>query len=192
MFTSLGRNFVRHRNTIVPISSPLRRFCVAGSTDALSPNVDDREAILKDFDEPAIRSELNKLREVENDIKSALDSRTTPIDWDSWRKEIAYPDFVDEVKEIYDSVPPLDVEEHKEKARKKVDEVFDPIISQYEALSKEAEAETIELEKKMDEVTFLRDNIQNLSVEEFLEKYPAVRKSLEDDIKNNRWFVDSN
>lgn len=191
MLASLAHSLVRRHNVIAPISAPLRRICTTTNSNAISANVDDHEAILQDFDEPAIRTELNKLREVETDLKNTLDAKSAPVDWEHWRKEIAYPGLVDEVKEIFDAMPPIDIEEQKEKAEKQVNDVFDPIIAHYETLSKEAEAEVAELEKKLDEVTFLRDNISNLSVQEFLEKYPAVKKALEDDIKNNRWFVDS-
>lgn len=191
MFSSLVRSLVRRRSAVAPIASPLRQFSALSTTDALSPKVEDRESILEVFDDPSVRAELNKLREIESDLKNTLDAETAPIDWEHWAKQITYPHLVDEIKEIYESTPDPDIEHHMEIAKKKVNEIFDPMIAEYEALAKESESGTAELEKKLEEVTFLKNNFRNLSVEEFLEKYPAFRKSIEEDIKNNRWFVDS-
>lgn len=189
MFSSLARHIARNHSRITA-QTTLRHFCAASNAGNVVTTTSEHDAILADFDNAGIRTELNKLRELETDLMSTLDEKTVPIDWDHWKNEISYPNLVEEVKQIYDDIPPVDIDQHLELAKKKVDEVFDPIIAEYEQVAKESEASAAALEKEIEKATFMRDNIKDLSVEEFLEKYPSFKKSVEDDILNNRWFVD--
>lgn len=144
----------------------------------------------QDFSDPQIRSQLNKLRDLENDIISTVSPKMdTSLDWSEWESEIKYPGLVKELKAIHDKVPIPDVDEEKAQLSKKLDDIFNPIMAEFAQLAKEAEAETLQLEERANEVTYLRDNLNKLSVDEFLEKYPSVKASIEDDIANNRWFV---
>lgn len=142
----------------------------------------------KSFDEAAIRSHLAKLRDIENDLLSSMSTKEEPLDWDHWNSVIKYPGLVDELKKIHESLPIPDVEEEKKRLVAATEATFAPMIAEFEKLAIEGEAETVELEKRAAEVTYLRDNVGELTVEEFLEKYPGVKASIEDDIANNRWF----
>lgn len=144
----------------------------------------------QDFSDPQIRSQLNKLREIENDVISTVSPKMeASLDWSEWESEIKYPGLVKELKAIHDKVPIPDVEAEKAQLAKKLDDIFTPIMAEFAQLAKDAEAETLELEKRASEITYLRDNLNKLTVDEFLEKYPSVKASIEDDIANNRWFI---
>eukprot|EP00177_Eucheuma_denticulatum_P006356 GFKZ01011587.1.p1 GENE.GFKZ01011587.1~~GFKZ01011587.1.p1 ORF type:complete len:197 (+),score=46.12 GFKZ01011587.1:97-687(+) len=142
----------------------------------------------KSFDEAAIRGHLAKLRDIENELVSSMAAQEESIDWDHWKSVIKYPGLVDELKQIHESMPVPDAEEEKKRLAEAAEATFAPIIAEFEKLAMEGEAETVELEKRAAEVTYLRDNLGELTVEEFLEKYPGVKASIEDDIANNRWF----
>lgn len=142
-----------------------------------------------DVEDSSVRNELNKIREVENDMLSSFATREAEIDWSHWKSEITYPGLVDELKAMHDSSPVPSIEEEAKKAYKEIENAFVPVLKEFETLSKDVEAETAKLEARLKEVTFLKENLENLTVDEFLEKYPSVKKSIEDDIANNRWFV---
>lgn len=144
----------------------------------------------KSFDEAAIRGHLAKLRDIENDIVSSMMAEGEPLDWDQWRSTIKYPGLVDELKQIHDSLPVPDVEEEKKRLVTETEATFAPIIAKFEQMAADGEAATVELEKRAAEVTYMRDNVADLTVEEFLDKYPGVKASIEDDIANNRWFAE--
>lgn len=170
-----------------PLSAAAASPPDAATGTAPAPTI-SRESIFTDFDDVGLRSELNKLRDVENDLMAKVNETSPDIDWDHWRGVIKYPGVVDEMKVAYDSVPVADIPAEMEKARIQVDEVFDPMIKEYKEMAEEAEKETLRLEKSVEEVSFFRDNIKTLTVEEFLEKHPAMKKAIEDDVRNNKWY----
>lgn len=137
----------------------------------------------------SIRAELNKIREHESEILSLLDQQSDPIDWDKWAQEISYPGLIDEMKKAYDAIPIPNFEEQAKESEAQIEQTFEPIIKKFEQIAKEKEEEIANLEKRIDETTFLRDNIENLTIDEFLEKYPTVKESIEKDIRENKWFV---
>lgn len=142
-----------------------------------------------EFEDAGVRTQLLKLREMENDLMATVSMNSEPVDWAHWEKTIKSPGLVQELKEIHENLAIPDIAAEKEKLAKNVKEVFDPIIAEFTKLAKESEDETAKLEARAAEVTYLRDNIRDLTVEEFLEKYPTVKASIEDDIANNRWFL---
>lgn len=142
-----------------------------------------------EFKDPSIRNELNKIREMESDLITTVTTEVTPVDWEYWRSEIKHPGLVDDLKAIYDASPIPDVEAERARLQKSIEAAFNPILAELNQLSKDSEAETMALEKRAEEITYLRDNIKDLTVDEFLAKYPTVKASIEDDIANNRWYL---
>lgn len=155
------------------------------SIDVVAP-----EQFLSDLDDASVRSELGKLRQTESELMSQIEASPVSIDWDHWKDTIRYPGLVDEVKQIFDEIKTPDLEEEKKEADAHIESVFNPIIEHYDQLVKEAEEETQRIKKELEETEFIRDNIETLSAEEFLKKHPSMKKSIEDDIANNKWFVE--
>ncbi|CDF39931.1 unnamed protein product [Chondrus crispus] len=165
-------------------TTAVEKAAPAGQTERFKPT-----DWFQEFQDPQIRSQLNSLRELEDDAIRMVSADATTINWDEWESSVKYPGLVKELKEIHENAPVPDVTAEKEIFAKKLDELFDPILAEFAKLGKEAEETVVELEQRASEVTFLRDNIDTLTVDEFLEKYPTVKASIEDDIANNRWFV---
>lgn len=143
----------------------------------------------KGLDDNAVRVQLSKLREIENELVSQMSTKEEPLDWAHWQSDVHFPGLVDELKEIHENIPVPNVEEEKKRLAMETEETFGPIIKEFTRLAEEAEEEMVALEKRAADVTYLRDNVRDLTVDEFLEKYPTVKASIEDDIANNRWFV---
>lgn len=185
MLASFSRHLVRgpHGANRILIRS------LAGAAESTDIKRFQPQEWFASFEDPIVRAELNKIREVENDLLQTVSAKTVPIDWSYWAEEIKYPGIVDELKEMHESTPVPDIESEQAKAEEQIESIFNPIIEEFSKLASEAEAETKELEKRAEEVAYLRENIKELSVDEFLEKYPTVKKSIEDDLANNRWFV---
>lgn len=156
----------------------------AGQTERFNP-----ADWFQEFQDPQIRSQLNSLRELENDAINRVSADPINVNWDEWESSVKHPGLVKELKEIHENAPVPDVAAEKELFAKNLDELFDPIIAEFAKLGKEAEESVVELEQRASEVSFMRDNIETLTVDEFLERYPTVKASIEDDIANNRWFV---
>lgn len=165
-----------------------RSFAAAAATENEIQSFDPNQWFPQ-FSDSAVRSELSKIRDIESELMQALEVKEIPIDWDHWNTQIKYPGLVDELKSLYENTPVPDVTETRKAIDEQIDSVFQPIIDGFSKMAKEAEEETARLEKRCEEVTYLRDNLTELTVDEFLDKYPAVKKSIEDDIANNRWFV---
>lgn len=149
----------------------------------------DPAKLFTEVDDTSIRTQLAKLREIENDLASQVALKQEPMDWAHWQSNIQFPGLVDELKKIHESIPVPNIEEEKRRIAKETEETFNPIIEEFAKLAKEAEEEMMTLEKRADDVTYLRDNIRELTVDEFLDKYPTVKASIEEDIANNRWLV---
>ncbi|PXF48543.1 ATP synthase subunit d, mitochondrial [Gracilariopsis chorda] len=184
--SSVLRGVLRSR---APILHTARRSYAAATTKENEIQSFDPSQWFPQFSDTAVRSELSKIRDIESELMQALDVKEVPIDWEQWNIQIKYPGLVDELKSLYEATPVPDIAETKKAIDDEIEAVFQPIIEEFSKMAKEAEAETAELEKRCEEITYLRDNIANLTVDEFLDKYPAVKKSIEDDIANNRWFV---
>lgn len=143
----------------------------------------------KEIDDNAVRAQLSKLREVENDIASQMRIEEEPLDWAHWQSSVQFPGLVDELKKIRESIKMPDIEEEMRVHEKKLEDTFGQIIVEFERMAEDAEEEMVALEKRAANITYLRDNVRDLTVDEFLEKYPTVKASIEDDIANNRWLV---
>jgi hypothetical protein len=139
--------------------------------------------------DPSVRAELGRLRAIEDEVIASVSQDVPTIDWDEWRKEIRYPGLVDELKRIHDSIQVPDVEKERENLVASMREAFEPILENFKKLALEAEESSRHLEKRLEEVNYLHDNIADIPLDEFLEKYPKVKEQIEDDVKNNRWFV---
>lgn len=182
--TGLGGQMIR--------GTMLRRMSSAappttGSIDDVTPF--DPTQFFTDVDDAQVRSQLNKLRELEIEITSKLSSKMDAMDWSHWDSVIKYPGLVKELKNVHESMPLPDVKAVQEEFVKKAEDTFNPIIEEFEKLAVESEAEVKELEERAAEVAYMADNLKEMTVEEFLDKYPELRKGIEDDVKNNRWFV---
>lgn len=170
---------------LAPIATGARRLATSTSptTELLDPST-----WTQNFDMDAARVELQKIRDIENDLKASMDIKTTPIDWEHWQSEISYPGLVDELKAALETVPVPNVEEEFAKISKEIDSTFDPIIAQCDSLANEAASETAELEARISEIKYMSDNIEEMPIDEFLERNPGFKKAIEEDIENHRWF----
>lgn len=192
MLAAVARSAARAPRRLSPIGKTLRKASTAASNQMTTEMEHlEPEKYFAEMDDANVKSHMNKLRNAENDLLTAINAKAAPLDWDAWKKDIKYPGLVDELKQIYDDIPVPDIKAEQEKARQHVDNIFDPIIKDYEQVAEEAEKDTVELEKEVQEYTQVRDNIRNISLEDFLKKYPSVTKDIEQDVENNRWYVDT-
>ncbi|CAN8066469.1 unnamed protein product [Agarophyton chilense] len=182
----LARGALRARPCI---THNVRRSLAAAVTSENEMEQFDPTKLFQEFSDSSVRSELSKIRDVEAELLQAISVKDAPIEWEQWKKEINYPGLVDELKSAYEAVPAPDVEDARKKADEQVTATFKPIIEELSALAQEAEAEAEELEKQCEEIAFLKDNFSEMPIDDFLEKFPTVKKSLEDDISNNKWFL---
>jgi hypothetical protein len=188
--------------------SAVRRMPAAASTRALA--ADTRAALrppshvpttpdgherfdpskwLTDETDPQVHAELARIRAAEDDAIAAVTQEVPEIDWEAWRKEIAYPGLVDELKAAHDAVPVPNVEEERARLQQAVHDAFSPLLAKLEKHAEDAEANSKVYQARLEEITHLHDNVASMPIDEFLAKYPAVKKSIEDDVANNRWFV---
>lgn len=149
----------------------------------------DPSTWFSDFDAASVRAELNQLREVENEIFQIINTKVVPVDWEYWAQEIKHPGIVSELKELHDNTPIPNIAEATAKSQQEIEDVFNPIIEEFQKITEAAREETAQLEEETRQYTFLRDNIGELPIDEFLAKYPSVTKSIEEDISNNKWFI---
>ncbi len=174
---------------------------------ASSPNNSDTSAAHRDLAEfkrvngaelfaeyldPSGRAEIGKIREIEDEMLNTVSVESEPIDWAAWKKEIRHPTIVDELKVLHDETPIDSGEAEKTRMQKVVEETFNPMLEELEKLTAEAEAEAVEYEKRAAEVQYMHDNVATMTVDEFLEKYPTVKQSIEKDIQEGKWFLDEN
>jgi ATP synthase D chain, mitochondrial (ATP5H) len=136
-----------------------------------------------------VRAELQRIKVLEEEAIAAVTQEVPDIDWDYWRSQIRYPGLVDELKAAHDALPVPDVEKERERLMKAVEDVFNPLLAKIKQLALEAEESGKDLEKRLDEVNYLRDGMMDITIDEFLEKYPAVKKSIAKDVEMNRWLV---
>lgn len=190
LLPSVLRNLARESHHFSKYALPIRHLSAIAPESEKSFDVVASERFLSDFDDVSVRAELSKLRQAETELMGQVESSAVTIDWDHWKKAIRYPGLVDEVKQIFDEIKTPDLEQEKKEAEAHIESVFNPIIEHYDQLVTEAEEETQKLEKDLGEAEFIRDNIQDLSSEEFLKRNPSLKKSIEDDVANNKWFVE--
>jgi ATP synthase D chain, mitochondrial (ATP5H) len=142
-----------------------------------------------DFEDSSVLAELGRLRAIEDEAIAVITQEVAPIDWDEWKKEIRYPGLVDELKAVHDAVPMPDVEKERERLVAVVRSAFEPVLATLKKLALDAEESSAHMQKRLEEVNYLHDNVAEIPIDEFLEKYPKVKEQIEDDIKNSRWFV---
>lgn len=148
--------------------------------------------LFSEYIDPSARAELGKIRDLEDEILTTASMEVSDIDWTSWKKEINHPTIVDDLKVMHDATPLADGEAEKVRLQKVVEETFKPMLAELEQLTTAAESEAAEYEKKAAEISYLHDNVANMPVDDFLEKYPTVKKAIEKDIQEGKWFQDDN
>ncbi len=146
--------------------------------------------LFADHIDAAGRAELGKIRDIEDELIANVSAEFEPIDWEHWRKEIKHPGVVDELKVMHEETPPTDVEAEKMRVQKVVEDTFNPMLAELQKLTADAEVEAEEYEKKAEEMNYLHDNLSTMTVDEFLERYPTVKESIEKDIEDGKWFAE--
>lgn len=180
--------------------APSSRFLSADTTPTLAPVAHqpktpeayerfDASKYLSEESAPAVQAELQRIRAAEDDAIATITEEIPEIDWEAWRKDIGYPGLVDELKAAHDAVPVPNVDAERERLQKTVYDTFNPLLAKLKKHAQDAEANSKVYADRLEEITYLHDNVGEMPVDEFLAKYPAVRKSIEDDIEHNRWFV---
>lgn len=146
--------------------------------------------LFSDVDDSSIKSELARIRVMEDEAIASLTDDVPEIDWDEWRKKIRYPGLVDEMKASYDATTIPDMEDERKRLTEAVHNAFEPILQSLKDLAADAEKSGAQVEEELANVRYMRENFKDLTVDEFLERYPSIKKTIESDIANNRWFVD--
>lgn len=141
-----------------------------------------------EYADASARSELGKIRDIEDEMIATLTAEAEPIDWAHWRKEIKHPTIVDELKVLHNETPAANTDDERARMEKVIEDTFNPMLQELRNAASEAEAEAAEYEKQAEEISYLHDNIADLSVDEFLEKYPTVKASIEKDLQEGKWF----
>lgn len=144
--------------------------------------------LFADYVDNAARAELGKIRDIEEELMATASVEPEPIDWAHWRKEIKHPDIVDELKVIHEDTPPASADAEMARMQKVIEDTFNPMLVELQKAAAEAEAEAAEYEKQAEEMSYLHDNIADLTVDEFLEKFPTVKASIEKDLEQGKWF----
>eukprot|EP00171_Calliarthron_tuberculosum_P011167 IDg11167t1 len=144
--------------------------------------------LFSDYVDSTSRAELGKIRDIEEELMATVSAEPEPIDWAHWRKEIKHPDIVDELKVIHENTPPANSDAEKARMQKVIEDTFNPMLIELQKATTEAEAEAIEYEKQAEEMSYLHDNISDLTVDEFLEKFPTLKASIEKDLDQGKWF----
>lgn len=144
---------------------------------------------LTDETAPQVRAELARIRQAEDEAIDAVTGEVPDIDWAMWKETIVYPGLVDELKAAYESVPVPDFETERERMHAEVNAAFEPLLAKLAKHAKEAEESSKMYKSRLEEISHLEKNLAEMPIDDFLEKYPAVRKTIEEDVKNNKWFV---
>lgn len=176
------------------------RLMSADTTPALAPEAYkatspdaferfDPSKYLAEETAPSVKAELQRIRAAEDEAIANVTAEIPEVDWESWRKDIGYAGLVDELKAAHDAVPVPDVESERQRLQKAVFDAFNPLLAKLKEQALEAEANSKVYADRLEEIKHLHDNVADMPIDEFLAKYPAVRKSIEDDIQENRWFV---
>lgn len=174
------------------LSSDTSTTLTAPAHVSVSPDAYERfdpSKWLTDETDPHVRAELARIRQAEDDAIAFVTKDIPDIDWAAWKEEIQYPGLVDEMKAAHDAIPVPDFEAERERLLAEVNEVFEPFLAKLKKHALDAEESSKAYKERLEEITYLHDNITELPIDEFLAKYPAVKKTLEDDIVNNKWFV---
>lgn len=136
------------------------------------------------------RSELNKLKDIESQVFDEMSGKVVKeIDWKHWENEIRCPDLVMTMKKHYEGLELPDFEMLFKEKEKEIKDVFDPIIKDVEDFGKKMDEDIKRYEERLQEVNSMQSGVEELAVEDWLDKNPDCRKEIEDDIENNRWFL---
>lgn len=150
----------------------------------------DMSQLFPDEEDPHARAELNKLRNIEEELMSGLaTTETKEIDWSYWEKEIKYPGLVQAMKEQYENTNVPDFQGALKQQQEMIHETFDPVIKEMKEFGERLDKDIEVYEKRLKEVSSMADNLDKLTVDEWLEQNPECKKEIEDDVKNNRWFL---
>lgn len=201
----LTRSVLRAAQRAAPVSRsapPLARALATNvSTSLVAPEKAAKEVSVGEYERfdpskwlsaesaPQVRAELARIRQAEDEAIDAVTGEVPDIDWGMWKKSIAYPGLVDELKAAYESVPVPNFDKERERMQAEVNAAFEPLLAKLAKHAKDAEASSKEFKIRLEEISHLEKNLADMPIDDFLEKYPAVRKSIEDDVKNNKWFV---
>lgn len=204
MFSRIAVHAAQYRGALsrIPNSSSIRGISAAGSVGAVNDEHPPVQPVsiqeykrfnpsewFSDVDDPSVRKELSRIRSLEDDAIAQVSKEIPAIDWDKWRSKINTPGVVDEIKAAHDSIEVPSVVEEQKRLQKEVIDAFAPIIKEAEELAIEADKSAKELQMQLEEYTYLNEKLSDLTIDEVLERFPQMKKEIEDDIANNRWLL---
>ncbi len=136
-----------------------------------------------------VKSDLARIRAAEDEAVASVSGSVPEIDWGAWKEEIAYPGIVDEMKAVHDSIPVPDFSAERDRLQALVREEFEPMLAAIEQAAADSEANSKQYEGRLVEMTALDKGLKDITMEEYLEKYPEVKKSIADDMAAHKWLV---
>mmetsp|Transcript_11699 Transcript_11699/g.31523 ORF Transcript_11699/g.31523 Transcript_11699/m.31523 type:complete len:157 (+) Transcript_11699:1-471(+) len=152
--------------------------------------VDDLERKFKPLAAPnsELLEKYKAMRERVIDVEQNMKNETVEIDWEEWREKLG--PFADTLRASFDEIPKPKYEELKALDMQEVEKIFKPIMEEAEKVCEEADLALVEIDKTQQDIYWVQDNLDTMTVEEFLDKFPDVRDKIDEEIRNNEWYID--
>mmetsp|Transcript_11697 Transcript_11697/g.31517 ORF Transcript_11697/g.31517 Transcript_11697/m.31517 type:complete len:157 (+) Transcript_11697:1-471(+) len=152
--------------------------------------VDDLERKFKPLAAPnsELLEKYKAMRERVIDVEQNMKNETVEIDWEEWREKLG--SFADTLRASFDEIPKPKYEELKALDMQEVEKIFKPIMEEAEKVCEEADLALVEIDKTQQDIYWVQDNLDTMTVEEFLDKFPDVRDKIDEEIRNNEWYID--
>eukprot|EP00871_Galdieria_phlegrea_P000098 jgi/Galph1/1089/GphlegSOOS_G5841.1 len=123
------------------------------------------------------------------EFKSSYDIEAPEVDFDAIRKKVRFiPYVVDELETLYKNfkAPPLD--NLISELVREVDEYYQKILQEAAEIDKRIAERNRSRREIKQKIQYIQDNVDTLTVDEYLELFPKLKEEIEEDIKERRWL----
>ncbi|GJQ08468.1 hypothetical protein GpartN1_g259.t1 [Galdieria partita] len=123
------------------------------------------------------------------EFEASFNIEHRPVNFEELRKKVRFlPYLVDELQTLYENFEPPPLDNLIKELVREVDDYYQKLIEESIEIDKRIAVRNRLKRETKRKIQYIQDNIETITVDEYLELFPKLKKEIEEDIKERRWL----
>ncbi|KAK4523876.1 hypothetical protein GAYE_SCF00G1772 [Galdieria yellowstonensis] len=123
------------------------------------------------------------------EFEASFQVEHVPVNFEELRKKVRFlPYLVDELQTMYENFEPPPLDNLIKELVREVDDYYQKLIAEAAEIDKKIAVRNRLRRETKRKIQYIQDNIETITVDEYLELFPELKKEIEEDIKERRWL----
>ncbi|EME31282.1 hypothetical protein Gasu2_20520 [Galdieria sulphuraria] len=123
------------------------------------------------------------------EFEASFKTEHRPVNFEELRRKVRFlPYLVDELQTLYENFEPPPLDNLVKELVREVDDYYQKLIQESIEIDKRIAVRNRLRRETKRKIQYIQDNIETITVDEYLELFPKLKKQIEEDIKERRWL----